>query len=133
MEKEVIVMLILIIMIDIRKMKMMVHGKNVMTHVLNVQEKEKVHVYNVLQDITLFIINQEFVFLKNQMTVIMMKKMIHLKNVMLNVVHVLKKEMIQIIIVILVPLIQMDNIYITLFMTNQDNVSLKMKKMLMII
>ena len=133
MEKEVIVMLILIIMMDIIKMKMMVHGKNVMTHVLNVQEKEKVHVYNVLQDITLFIINQEFVFLKNQMIVIMMKKMIHLKNVMLNVVHVLKKEMIQIIIVILVPLIQMEHIYITLFMANQDNVSLKMKKMMMII
>ena len=133
MEKEVIVMLILIIMMDIIKMKMMVHGKNVMTHVLNVQEKEKVHVYNVLQDTTLFIINQEFVFLKNQMIVIMMKKMIHLKNVMINVVHVLKKEMIQIIIVILVPLIQMEHIYITLFMTNQDNVSLKMKKMLMII
>ena len=133
MEKEIIVMLILIIMMDIIKMKKMEHGKNVMILVENVQEKEKVHVQDVLQDITLFIINQEFVFLINQMTVIMMKKMIHLKNAMLNVVHVLKKEMIQIIIVILVPLIQMDNIYITLFMTNQDNVSLKMKKMLMII
>ena len=133
MEKEVIVMLILIIMMDIIKMKKKEHGKNVMTHVLNVQEKEAVHVQDVLLDITLFIINQEFVFLINQMIVIMMKKMIHIKNVMKNVDHVLKKEMIQIIIVLLVQLIQTEYIYITLFMTNQENVSLKMKKMMMII
>ena len=127
MEKEIIVMLILIIMMDIIKMKKMEHGKNVMTHVLNVQEKEKVHVQDVLQDITLFIINQEFVFLKNQMIVIMMKKMIHLKNVMINVENVLKKEMIVVIIVLLVLHIKTEHIFIILFIHKQKFVLVKVK------
>ena len=129
MEKEVIVMLILIIMMDIIKMKMMVHGKNVMTHVLNVQEKEAVHVQDVLLDITSFIINQEFVFLINQMTAIMMKKMIHLKNVMINVENVLKKEMIVVIIVLLVLHMKTEHIFIILFMMIMEIVILKKKSL----
>jgi hypothetical protein len=132
MEKEITVMLIQIIMMDIIKMKMEL-GKNVMILVQNVQEKENHHVLNVLQDITLFIINLVFVLLINQMTVIMMKKMILIKNVMKNVVHVLKKEIQQIIIVFLVQLMQTEYMYIILFMINQDNVSLKVKKIMEII
>ena len=133
MEKEVIVMLILIIMMDIIKMKMMVHGKNVMTHVLNVQEKEKVHAYNVLLDITSFIINQEFVFLINQMIVIMMKKMIHIKNVMIPVVLVVNLVKLMIINVLIVQNMIMEHINIISFMINQVCVFQKIKQIKMII
>ena len=52
-------------------------------------------------DITLYILNQETVFYlqKNQIIHIMMKKMIHIKNVIANVQHVMELELIQILIV----------------------------------
>ena len=131
MEKEIIVMLIKKIMKDIIKMKMMIHGKNAMILVENVQEKQ--HVQNVLQDITLFIINQEFVFLINQMTVIMMKKMIHLKNVMILVLLVVNLVKQMTINVMIVQNMIMEHINIISFMINQVCVFQKIKQIEMII
>ena len=131
MEKEIIVMLIKKIMKDIIKMKMMIHGKNAMILVENVQEKQ--HVQNVLQDITLFIINLVFVFLINQMTVIMMKKMIHLKNVMILVLLVVNLVKQMTINVMIVQNMIMEHINIISFMINQVCVFQKIKQIKMII
>ena len=131
MEKEIIVMLIKKIMKDIIKMKMMIHGKNAMILVENVQEKQLVQF--VLQDITLSIINLEFVFLINQMTVIMMKKMIHIKNVMIPVVLVVNLVKLMIINVLIVQNMIMEHINIISFMINQVCVFQKIKQIKMII
>ena len=131
MEKEIIVMLIKKTMKDIIKMKMMIHGKNAMILVENVQEKQLVQF--VLQDITSFIINQEFVFLINQMIVIMMKKMIHIKNVMILALLVVNLVKLMLINVMIVQNMIMEHINIISFMINQVCVFQKIKQIKMII
>ena len=108
--KDQIVIKLMKLKMDIIMMKTIKQLKNVMILVQNVQENQ--HVLDVLQDITLFIINLVFVLLKFQMIAIMMKKMIHIKNVMINVQNVLKKEMIIVIIVQFVLKMKMEYSYI---------------------
>ena len=126
-EKELIVILIMMIIMDIIKMKKLILGKNVMKivkHALNQEVMMQIIAIHVLMDIISFIIKLDNVFLiqKNQMIAIL--KMIHIKNALKDVVHVLKVEIPQLIIVLLVLKV------ITLFIINQVNVFLTAKKIL---
>jgi hypothetical protein len=74
-EKEAIVILIMMTIMDIIKMKNLIHGKNVMNNVKNVLNQEvvmQIIVIHVLMDIISFIIKLDNVFLmqKNQMIAI---------------------------------------------------------------
>ncbi len=131
--KEIALMLNLTILIT---MKMKINSKNVMILVQNVMEKDQkmiIDVLNVLLDITLFIIKLDYVLLLNQMIVIMMKKMIHLKNV-IALVELVKKEEMQVhIIVKHVMYILMELMLITLFILKKDNVLEMIKNVLIAI
>ena len=104
--------------------------------VQNVMEKDQkmiIDVLNVLLDITLFIIKLDYVLLLNQMIVIMMKKMIHLKNV-IALVELVKKEEMQVhTIVKHVMYILMELTLITLFILKKDNVLEMIKNVLIAI
>ena len=98
---KIVLMFNPIILIQIQMIIVIKNAMKLVKLVKKLEQKLIIIVKNALMDITLFIIKVDYVFLKkiNAIVVIQIKKMIHINNVMILALHVLKEVQIQIIIV----------------------------------
>jgi hypothetical protein len=109
-----------------------IHIKNVINHVPLVQKLELqqlIIVINVQLDIISYILNQVIVFqnLKNQIIHIMMKKMIHIKNAILNV------QLVKVLEIVLIQIVKHAHLDIISFIQKKEFVLQKDHKIVLVI